>query len=107
MRTSLQQVVMRRIYTAYLMRLAFGSRARYLAVMALSLVGLAKVVSLIDIFRNFSSVRVSQVGDFIVSAFIHADGITLCALAVFAYGFIAFLRSDRMPKQPAFRQVPI
>lgn len=103
MDTRLKKKIMRRVYTAYVMRMAFGSRARYIAVMLLAGLGLAKLVSVVDVLRNFSSVSVGQAGDFIVSAFLNADSATLLVLAVFVYGFIAFVRSGRMDiRSPRF-----
>lgn len=90
---------MRRVYTAYLMRTLFGSRARHVVLMALCAFGLIRLVSVVDVIRNFSSVTVGQAGDFIVSAFVHADMLTLIVLAVFAYAFYAFVRSGRMDMQ--------
>jgi hypothetical protein len=96
MNTKLQKKIMRRVYTAYVMRLCFGSRARHIALMALCAFGLVRLVSVVDVIRNFSSVTVGQAGDFIVSAFVHADMLTLMVLAVFVYAAIAFIRSGRM-----------
>lgn len=87
---------MRRVYTAYAMRLLLGSRARSVLVMTLAGVGLLKLVSVVDVLRNFSSVGFSQTGDFIVSAFVNADNATLLVLALFAVASVAFIRSSRM-----------
>lgn len=96
MDTKLQKRIMRRIYTAYVMRTLFGSRARHVALMALCAFGLIRLVSVTDVLRNFSSVSVGQAGDFIVSAFVNADVLTLIVLAIFAYAAVAFVRSGRM-----------
>lgn len=96
MDTRLKKQIMRRIYTAYAMRLLLGSRARYVVVMTLAGVGLLKLVSVVDVLRNFSSVSVGQTGDFIVSAFVNADAATLLVLALFAAASIAFVRSNKM-----------
>ncbi len=95
---------MRRIYTAYAMRLCLGSRARHVALMALCAFGLIRLVSVADVFRNFSSVTVGQAGDFVVSAFRHADILTLIVCAVFTYALVAFVRSGSMDewKPPRF-----
>jgi hypothetical protein len=96
MDTKLHKRIMRRVYTAYVMRLCFGSRARHIALMALCAFGLIRLVSVVDVLRNFSQVTVGQAGDFIVSAFVHADAATLLVLALFAYALVAFVRSGRM-----------
>lgn len=87
---------MRRVYTAYAMRLLLGSRTRSIVIMTLAGAGLLKLVSVIDVVRNFSSVSVGQAGDFIISAFLNADAATLLVLALFAYAAVAFVHSSRM-----------
>jgi hypothetical protein len=95
MDTRLKKKIMRRIYTAYAMRLALGARTRHVALMVLAGIGLLKLVSVVDVLRNFSSVTVGHAGDFIVSAFVNADAATLLVLAVFAYALFAFVRSGK------------
>lgn len=101
MNAKLTQKVMRRIYIAYAMRMLAGSRARHIALMVLAGAGLLKLVSVVDVLRNFSHVTVGQAGDFIVSAFINADTATLAVLAVFAYATFAFVRAGKITVGPA------
>jgi hypothetical protein len=96
MDTRLKNKIMRRVYTAYAMRLAFGTRARYVVLMVLAGLGLARLVSVVDVLRNFSSVSVGQAGDFIIGAFLNTDAATLLVCAVFTYAAVALVRSGKM-----------
>ena len=85
---------MRRVYTAYAMRMLLGTRARHLMVMALSAYGLVQYVSILDVAQNFSHVTVGDVGRFIASALMQTEAVTLFILTVFAYALFAFWRGD-------------
>ena len=92
--TQLRKKIMRRIYTAYAMRLLGGARARHAAVIALSLVALVRFVSVVNVAENFSRVSVGQAGQFILSAFEHTEFLTLGILALLMYAIVAFIRGE-------------
>lgn len=94
MNTTLQKKIMRRIYTAYVMRLVGGTRARHAMIMALSVFALVRFVSVVNVATNFSHVTVGQAGNFILSAFTHTEGWTLLILALFAYAAVSFVKGE-------------
>ncbi len=91
---TLQKKIMRRVYTAYAMRMLLGTRARHLAVMALCAYGLVQYVSILDVAYNFSTVTVGDVGRFVLGALEQTESVTLIILAVFGYALYAFWRGD-------------
>ncbi len=94
MDTKLQKKIMRRIYTAYGMRMLGGARARYFMVMVLSAWGLVHFVSVMDVARNFSRVSVGEVGYFLLSAVRNTDMWTLAISALFVYAVIIFIKGE-------------
>ncbi len=83
---------MRRVYTAYAMRMLGGTRARHFFVMCLSVVGMVQFVSFMDVAENLSRVTVGEVGSFFMSAVIHTEVWTLVVLTIFVYAAISFIR---------------
>jgi len=94
MDTKLQKKIMRRIYTAYGMRILGGTRARYFMVMVLSAWGLMSFVSVMDVARNFSHVSVGEVGNFALSAVLNTDIWTLAISALFVYAAVIFIKGE-------------
>ncbi len=90
----LKKKIMRRIYTAYVMRVLCGARARHFFVMVLSVAGLMQYVSVLDVAKNFSHVSVGQAGAFVLGAVTNTEYVTLAVIAVFAYAGYAFWRGD-------------
>ena len=91
----LHKKIMRRVYTAYAMRMLGGTRTRHLMVMLLCAYGFLQYVSILDVAQNFSQVTVGDAGRFILSAFEQTEFLTLVMLGIFAYAVYAFWKGDR------------
>lgn len=94
MNTLLKKKIMRRIYTAYAMRILGGTRARHMMVMTLCAIGFVQYVSILDVAHNFSTVTVGGVWQFVVGAVSQTEVWTLVMLGIFAYALYAFWKGD-------------
>ena len=104
MNTLLKRNIMRRVYTAYAMRMLGGTRARHLAVMLVSAIAIMRLVSVMSVARNFSHVQVGKVGQFVFSALMHTESWTLIIMALFVYAAYVFIRGDaRLSHTPGTR----
>ncbi len=99
---TLKKQIMRRIYTAYAMRLIGGTRARHFLVMVLATIGLMRFVSVMHVAENLSRVQVGQIGDFVYSAVTHTESWTLVVLALFVYAAVVFVRGENTPRGAQF-----
>lgn len=96
---------MRRVYTAYAMRILGGTRARHFGVMVLSALLFMKYVSVLNVAENFSRVTVGGVGQFAVSAFEHTEMLTIIILGVFLYAVYSFWRGDSSMRMAHLRHM--
>lgn len=99
---TLKKQIMRRIYTAYAMRLVGGTRARHFMVMVIAAAGLMRFVSVMHVAENFSRVQVGEIGDFIYSALTHTESWTLVVLALFVYAAVIFVRGEHQGRRAQF-----
>lgn len=94
--TYLRKKIMRRIYTAYGMRILGGARGRHAFIMLLSLIALVRFVSVVNVAENFSQVSVGHAGQFILSALEHTELWTLGTLVLLMYATVAFIRGESL-----------
>ena len=88
---TLQQKIMRRVYYAFALRLALHPIFFHALLLGLSIFALSRVVSIPNILVNLMDVKVGELAQFFVGAFLYTETITIVWLTIILLTFSSLL----------------
>ena len=88
---TLKQKIMRRVYYTFALRLALHPIFFHALLLGLSIFALSRVVSIPNILMNLMDVKVGELAQFFIGAFLYTEAITIVWVAIITFTSLSLL----------------